>query len=551
MLRFVIVCFCSAVILSAVPPSDRYTLMYADEFDGPLNMKEWTYRTGARFNGLNLPGNVRTENGRLCIDFKKEIIGGSNQYTCGGIISKRIFGYGYFETKAKLHGKSGLHSSFWTMGVAGDGVNTPKANQLTEIDGYEIDSIKPKNIAFNRHTYVGSHKSHGHAIYPEIDSSTDDFTAGFEWLPGKIIFYINGKPVFTNVTVRREFYGPQNQWFTALAWDLGKAIDDSALPGVSSWDYFRYYARDLVGVNLAANGDFEFNDGPSFEKSFRRNMQLPVSWIEDGDADASIVSDQPKAFSKGYALKHISDKTYAVTTRQHIPFIMPATYRLSAMVKSSGGKINARMRVYGHGGVEMNIAVPHSGEWQKITIDNISVSGMNGAMIAFTSEAEAGQWLAVDAVEFVQMTGIRSDEFDDAVAVKDPARIVVYPDEPEFICEGPWKESSLLGYANSPSKYLDAKDNGSVWWRPDIVQAGEYRVSLYRLGRAGNVKAAKITVTHDKGMNESTLDLTEGGNDWVEIGVFTFAKGTNGNVLMKGDGSGYLRADAARFELIK
>lgn len=549
MSRVLLVVFAAAMI-AAAPPSDRYTLRYSEEFDGPLNGKEWTYRTGARFNGLNLPENVRTENGRLCIDFKKEIIGGSNQYTCGGIISKRIFGYGYFETKAKLHGKAGLHSSFWTMGVSGDGVNTPKANMLTEIDGYEVDSLHPTNIAFNRHTYVGAHKSHGHSVYSEVDTSAEDFIAGFEWLPGSIVFYINGKPAYTNVTARREWYGPQNQWFTALAWDLGKTVDDSALPGVSSWDYFRYYARDLVGVNIAANGDFEFNDGPAFEKSYKRSMQLPVAWIEDDDADASFVSDQPKAASKSFALTHAANKPYAVTTRQHMPFLMPASYRLSAQVMSSGGQKNARMRVYGHGGDELSVPVPKSDVWVKISIDNIPVTGTNGAQIAFTSEADAGQWLAVDAVEFVQTSGRPMDDAPIALESKDPEHIVIYPDEPECVFEGQWKESSVLGFANSPSQYVEA-GKGSVTWRPDIVIPGTYRVSLYRLGRKGNTQTAKVVVSAEKGEREMPLDQSEGGNDWVVIGTFSFAKGKQGYMRMTGEGGGWLRADAVRFDLVK
>lgn len=101
---------------AAFTPSQNYTLSFYEDFDGEqLNTSEWNYRIGTALGGRNIPKNVRVQDSKLFLDFKYEDYDndGTSEYTCGGIFTKRSFGYGYYEIKAKLYKDSpGLHQSF-------------------------------------------------------------------------------------------------------------------------------------------------------------------------------------------------------------------------------------------------------------------------------------------------------------------------------------------------------------------------------------------------------------------------------------------------------
>ena len=91
--------FC-ALTLNATPPSADYELIFADEFTGPVNESMWSYREGRRtmgtwINGLNQKTNVSVKAGNLVITARTEEIKWKKEYTGGGLISKRKFGYGY------------------------------------------------------------------------------------------------------------------------------------------------------------------------------------------------------------------------------------------------------------------------------------------------------------------------------------------------------------------------------------------------------------------------------------------------------------------------
>ncbi len=104
-----------------IPNADDfgYVLVFSDEFDGTsLNSEHWKYRTDEKAGGVNQRSNVSVHDGRLYIKFDRE----DGKYTGGGIISKELFGYGFYETKCTLFAEGGgLHSSFWLMGGARSG----------------------------------------------------------------------------------------------------------------------------------------------------------------------------------------------------------------------------------------------------------------------------------------------------------------------------------------------------------------------------------------------------------------------------------------------
>ncbi|MEK4237132.1 hypothetical protein [Paenibacillus sp. FSL H7-0714] len=111
--------------------------------------------------------------------------------------------------------------------------------------------------------------------YETIDTSVEDFVFGYEWLPNQVNRYLNGRMIRS--LDNPLFYGPPNVWLTALGSDVfDEHIDTNCLPGENSWDYFRFYQIDLVGVNLVANSGFEFNKNKNFDERFIKSMDTPI-----------------------------------------------------------------------------------------------------------------------------------------------------------------------------------------------------------------------------------------------------------------------------------
>ena len=88
-----------------------------------------------------------------------------------------------------------------------------------------------------------------------------------------------------------------------------------------------------------------------------------------------------------------------MTTKQNVENIQNSTYELTAWVKSSGGQAQAVTRVLNHGRTEIIDNIPAAAGWVQVTLGIISVS-TNKALIAFTLNAQAGQWMKVDDVVF-------------------------------------------------------------------------------------------------------------------------------------------------------
>ena len=249
------------VSIHATVPSGA-TLAFEDNFDGPnLDTSEWRYRLGGRLDGYNRAENVSIVNGKLRIDLKEESFQGYN-YTCGGIISKQAFGYGYYETKVKMTNKKGWHTSFWVMG-AGQGVE-----QVLEIDGFEVDSVFPDEVKTNAHHYKPFRTVYGSETYEGVNTATAFHTYAFEWTPWAVYFYVN------DVLIRTlEVPGPhieQNLWLTSLALDYwSRGIEGDTFV---EFEYIRYYEKDYgttipATATLVDNGDSGYAETGSWTSS--------------------------------------------------------------------------------------------------------------------------------------------------------------------------------------------------------------------------------------------------------------------------------------------
>ncbi len=516
----------------AGPPSGDYSLLFEDTFDGnQLDVSHWKYRTGERFGGVNLPENVRVDDGMLHIDLMKKQINGQDRYTCGGVISVPCFGYGYYEVKSRLWGAGpGLHSSFWLMGSGnGDNVTQPRYNQVIEIDGYEMDSHNPHSLRANVHYYIGRKFEFGGTEglpRPQIDGSEDFFVLGFEWLPNQINWYLNGERIYHNKNPH--YYAPQPVWLTALATPDGYAgggeIQDWTLPGKSSWQYFRFYSRDLVGVNLLANADFELNKINNLENIGQLDPHYPVAWIVEADHEACEVVDICQGANDGHSyLRHASDKSYHVITRQNLQYIANGQYTLTAKVRSSGGQRQAQLSI------EDNIALARHTDltlpvsaWQQVVINDIDIQN-HQCTVSIRSDADAGQWLEIDDVQLFMSHG--NDNIDLARFPEDPlynqnyvGEIII--DSKAVQKQGNWFDSSISGFMGKSFYSMD--EHATAQWDAPITEAGQYRVLFHNILHSNNLAYIQLQVMHAQGVSTREVDHFGLDRMWVDLGTYTF-----------------------------
>lgn len=258
-------------------PDSGYALEFADEFSGSgVNEEEWYYRYGVSRYSDNRKENVTVSDGELHIALKKERSNGA-EYTAGGVISKREMDYGYYETRAKLWGNPGFHTSFWQAGLnervavldGDDVVYGASDNQVNEIDGFEIDSHDPGLIrTAGHHWYPGdAHVVFGsYEEYSGVNSADGYHVYGWEWTPTHVKFFIDGELIRV-----MDYPGPhaagQNVWLTSIAYTL--PVDEASLPGEVTFDYFRYYKKEdqgpfPAGSVIVDNGDAGYSDSGSW-----------------------------------------------------------------------------------------------------------------------------------------------------------------------------------------------------------------------------------------------------------------------------------------------
>ncbi len=402
-----------------------YKLLYEDGFDkvGKPSAKDWLFRNNQKHGGISSPKNVvvdRAADGTSCLNIKytfDKTRKNGEQFIGGGIVSTSTFGYGYYEARVKLYGGkpelAGFHQSFWSMGLTGSNegegsgvrdslVNIdllPQKNQVLEIDAFEHDS-KTRSLAQNYHIYTPKHFSN--ITKPDrIEKDLSQWIVfGYEWLPGQINFYCDGKLInIHKMDQIWQIFAPQNLWFTALPvdWANTGGLKVPAPGAAMQVDYFKFYAKQLTGVNRLGNSDFEYGvDGESY----------PVAWIvsqtENNDPDAvKVVTDSISAKNGRRFLLHKDNKPYKTTTKQIISYIPNGNYALSAWVKSSGGQKNAALIVK-CGDKENHIPIKAASVWTKVLLDNVAVKN-NEAIIEIQSEAESNQWLMMDHMEFSEV----------------------------------------------------------------------------------------------------------------------------------------------------
>ncbi len=236
--------FADLPILKPGEPPPGYKLVWADEFNGDkLNPGEWIYRTGVRYWSTQVPESVSVHDGSLWLACRKQKVGNSD-YTAGGIISKRFFRYGYFESRFKVPPTKGWHTSFWLMRNTEANRDSHEGSRQ-EIDICENDSSRLKLYGANLHQWAPEHRGLGHRNVVTPDESAEFHTWACEFTPERIVYYFDGKVVHINPVTKLPDHGDMNVWLTTIASPLGgtDAVDESRLPVFAVYDYVRVYQK--------------------------------------------------------------------------------------------------------------------------------------------------------------------------------------------------------------------------------------------------------------------------------------------------------------------
>ncbi len=221
------------------PDGSRYKLAFHDEFNGNrLDLDKWMYRTDSKHWSTQLPENVSLSDGFLYLNVKKQK-SLDKEYTGAGIISKKLYRYGYYESRLKIPPGEGWHTSFWLMGY--DGKGTGASATALELDIFENDSKSKFGYHDNVHRWKGKHEDQGKWVVTP-DLSADFHTLGCEYSATEVKYYFDGKLVRTT-DLSKMPHSDLNIWLTTIATFIGdtKAVDETKLPSAAIFDYVRYY----------------------------------------------------------------------------------------------------------------------------------------------------------------------------------------------------------------------------------------------------------------------------------------------------------------------
>lgn len=235
------------------------TLVWQDEFDGPVDRSSWRVVEGngcpdhCGFGNNELQTytaharNLRTENGMLVIEAHKS----GNGFTSAKITTEPLQGwqYGKISMRAKLPEGVGTWPAFWMMPETDSYGSWPKSG---EIDIMEHVGYNQGHVHGTIHTEAYNHRmgtqKGGETVVETASSEFHTYT--IEWDATGINWFIDDKEFYA---VRREQGASSAQWpfdqpFYAILnlavggdWGGAEGIDECAFPARYEVDWVRVW----------------------------------------------------------------------------------------------------------------------------------------------------------------------------------------------------------------------------------------------------------------------------------------------------------------------
>ena len=236
-----------------------YELVWSDEFDyeGEPDPEKWGYDIGGNGWGnhelqyYTKGDNVTVTDGMLVIEARKEDMGG-REYTSTRLVTKNKGDWIYckVEAYAKLPSGLGTWPAIWMLPTDYRYGGWPASGEIDIMEhvGYDQDVIV--QTVHTQKNHGGNGK--GHSVRTEAVSE-EFHLYSVEWLPDKLIFYVDGEEQYTydpnKIAYRTTSdYWPFDQRMHLLInlafggdWGGARGVDDSYFPVQFYVDYVRVY----------------------------------------------------------------------------------------------------------------------------------------------------------------------------------------------------------------------------------------------------------------------------------------------------------------------
>jgi len=249
--------------------------------DGWTNKKPFDcywYKKNAQIKGDHL---------ELSIDEKWNASDGNDadwtpNYSGGEFRTNEFYHYGYYETSMQAIKNDGVVSSFFTYTGPSDVVNGQK-NPWDEID---IEILGKDTTKVQLNYYRNGQGGHEKMIDLGFDASEAYHTYGFDWQPGKITWYVDGKEIWSMsgdvpVTPSKIM---MNAW-------PGKTVDDWLNPYNGNKPLIARYQWVTYNQSSAAQSGGQQSGGQQSSTSGMNANATMVSNFSAGQAGDFFASD--------------------------------------------------------------------------------------------------------------------------------------------------------------------------------------------------------------------------------------------------------------------
>jgi len=195
-------------------------------------------------------------------------------------------------------------------------------------------------------------------------------------------------------------------------------------------------------------------------------------------------------------------------------------------------------------------------------IDINHADGTSTVTVDQVHPATGGRWNLLGVYRFaagtthnivVRNDGTNGYVFADAFRfVYDGSQASDASDASGITLTGAWTTSTSEPGYNGANFLHDGdtnKGSKSVRFTPTLDKAGSYEVFARWTSAPDRATNTPFDITHSGGTTTVAVNQQLNGGQWRSLGVYNFAAGTAGNILVRNDGTtGYVVADAVRFQ---
>ena len=272
--------------------SEGWSLIWSDEFDaGTIDGSKWRVEDLHLIKNAELqyyaPDDVNLQNGALVLRSRQRSYWGYDQngswrhfdYTSGLVDTRDRFAftYGRVEVRAKLPHTQGIWPAHWML---------PDSRQWPpEIDIMELLGHEPTRVHMTHHWGAWPNVQSDSGDFSGPDFSADFHTFAIEWLPDRIVWYVDDIVRFTsNISTPHEpFYLTLN---TAVGgtWP-GNPDATTVFPQYHEIDYVRVYALGGAGDGVLNVNDDTPSTAATDAVIAPNDYVLATNGINDGLLD--------------------------------------------------------------------------------------------------------------------------------------------------------------------------------------------------------------------------------------------------------------------------